>query len=53
MINFTMNNGLEIPAIGYGVFMSHLRRLSSIFLKLLRQGIAILTRQMRTSMKLR
>ena len=21
MINFTMNNGLEIPAIGYGVFM--------------------------------
>lgn len=21
MINFTMNNGLDIPAIGYGVFM--------------------------------
>ena len=48
MINFTMNNGLEIPAIGYGVFM-----MSSTEVELLRQGSAILTRQMRTSMKLR
>lgn len=53
MINFTMNNGLDIPAIGYGVFMMSSAEVEQHLPEAIEAGYRHIDTAKRTSMKLR
>lgn len=53
MINFIMNNGLDIPAIGYGVFMMSSVEIEQHLPEAIETGYRHIDTAKRTSMKLR